>query len=950
MKATLTPIASAVAFALIGTVAHAQQATAQEPEKKAPAGQVAAAAPQVAASAVQAKPAAAPVQVAQAQPATAAPVAQAAAAAPAADNTVVVTGIRGSLQQSLNQKRNADSHTEVITAEDIGKMPDKNVADSLQRVPGVTISSAGATEGGFDENDRVSMRGTNPSLTLTQINGHPVSSGDWFVLNQSDNAGRSVSYTLLPSELVSKIVVHKSSEASLVEGGVAGTVDIVTRKPLEFRQKLTLEASLGAVHATLPKKTDPQFNALFNLKNDAGTAGVLLQVFSEKRHLRRDGVEILGYNQIAAGSPVALTHPDLAGVYYPRSTGAALFEQVRKREGGLLEVQVKPMANLSLDLSGFASKMDASNYNRNYLVHAPFFLNEGRGQAPDAGYVVRNNTLVQARFTGVPGTTYGVYDQIARPDESAETTFVNFDANWRASDALSVNFKAGTSSGKGKTPTQNVAEWDIGKGTGASWKLNGAGTAPDFSLNTPSNVPGGADTRSLDWIFGYQNVNIKDKDDWAQVDAEYALDAGVLTTLKFGARAAKHTRDSLGVIAQGPSFANDAFNLDKWPSTYANYPSNFGSGLGGNFPRDIWYYTYEQMNSVAPGLSNRDPKARAYPLADFELEEKANAAYVQANLEGKGWRGNVGVRFVQTKEHVVKFINAPETAPGAIVGSAFGAFVPVTTDHSYTDVLPSLNLRVDVAKDMVARFAVSKTMTRPDYSALAGALNLTPPANQGDIGQGNGSNPDLKPVRSTNVDAALEWYYAPRALVSAGAFYMDLRSYVGLGKVRRQYITFDQAHPNGYMADYNLDVPINSSGKIKGLELAVEQPFGNFGVSANYTYTDAKESGGGAIVGASRNIYNLVAYYEDDRFNARIAYNFRSKFYSGLDRSTAFYQADTTSLAASLGVKISDKVSVSLDAMNLNNPKLKYYALNEDQPRSIYQNGRQFYLTARVKY
>jgi len=274
----------------------------------------------------------------------------------------------------------------------------------------------------------------------------------------------------------------------------------------------------------------------------------------------------------------------------------------------------------------------------------------------------------------------------------------------------------------------------------------------------------------------------------------------------------------------------------------------------------------------------------------------------------------------------------------------------VVTDHSYNDVLPSANLRVDVARDMVARFAVSKTMTRPDYSALAGALNLTPPANQGDIGQGNGSNPDLKPVRSTNVDAALEWYYAPRALVSAGAFYMDLRSYVGLGKVRRQYITFDQAHPNGYMADYNLDVPINSSGKIKGLELALEQPFGNFGVSANYTYTDAKESGGGPIVGASRNIYNVVGYYEDDRFNARIAYNFRSKFYSGLDRSTAFYQADTASLAASFGVKVSDKVNISLDAMNLNNPKLKYYALNEDQPRSIYQNGRQFYLTARVKY
>src|SRR5690242_16994037 len=144
---------------------------------------------------------------------------------------IVVTGIRDSLKRSLDSKRQADSHVEVITAEDIGKMPDKNVADSLMRVAGVTTSSASANEGGFDENDRVSMRGTNASLTQTLLNGHAVAAGDWFILNQVEAAGRSVSYTLLPSELVSKVVVHKSSEASLVEGGVTGSINIVTRRP-----------------------------------------------------------------------------------------------------------------------------------------------------------------------------------------------------------------------------------------------------------------------------------------------------------------------------------------------------------------------------------------------------------------------------------------------------------------------------------------------------------------------------------------------------------------------------------------------------------------------------------------------------------------------------------------------------------------------------------------------
>src|SRR6202167_3392763 len=256
---------------------------------------------------------------------------------------VIVSGIRFSLIQSLEAKRNADSAVDVVTAEDIGKMPDKNIADSLQRVPGLTVSSAGASEGGFDENDRVSMRGTNPSLTQTLINGHGVAAGDWFVLDQTGTVGRSVSYTLLPSEIVSKVVVEKSSSASLVEGGVAGSVDIITRKPLDFSKPFTLEASAGAVYADLPSKTDPQVSALGAFKNDAGNFGVMLQLFSETRHLRRDGIEVLGYDTIAPGSKVALQDPNLSGVQYPTDIGAAFFEQERERNGGLVDVEFKPI-------------------------------------------------------------------------------------------------------------------------------------------------------------------------------------------------------------------------------------------------------------------------------------------------------------------------------------------------------------------------------------------------------------------------------------------------------------------------------------------------------------------------------------------------------------------------------------------------------------------------------
>ena len=248
---------------------------------------------------------------------------------------VIVSGIRGSLQQSLSVKRNASSNVDVITAEDVGKMPDKNVADSLQRVPGVNISTSGAGSGGFDENDRVSMRGTAPSLTQTLINGHAVSSGDWFVLDQVGGAvGRSASYSLLPSEIVGQVVVYKAPTADQIEGGSSGSIDIRTRHPLDFKQPLSIEGSVQAVYATLPEKTDPQVSALFNWKNDAGTLGLMVQGFSEKRTLRRDGQELLQWTQVLPSNPAVVTNPDLANVWFPRLIGSSLFQQERKRKGG----------------------------------------------------------------------------------------------------------------------------------------------------------------------------------------------------------------------------------------------------------------------------------------------------------------------------------------------------------------------------------------------------------------------------------------------------------------------------------------------------------------------------------------------------------------------------------------------------------------------------------------
>ena len=221
-------------------------------------------------------------------------------------DAVVVTGIRGAQEKSLDVKRDANSHVEVVTAEDVGKLPAHNVADTLQRLPGVNISSASADEGGFDEADRVSLRGTSPSLTQTLIDGHPVGSADWFVLSQGNTVGRSVSYTLLPSELVGSVEVNKTSQAKLMDGGAVGTVNIRTRKPLEFAKPITAEASVGMVRSDQAVANDPQLSGLFNYKNDQGTFGVMVQAFSQKRHLRREAQEVPGgFFQISPTSAAA---------------------------------------------------------------------------------------------------------------------------------------------------------------------------------------------------------------------------------------------------------------------------------------------------------------------------------------------------------------------------------------------------------------------------------------------------------------------------------------------------------------------------------------------------------------------------------------------------------------------------------------------------------------------
>jgi iron complex outermembrane receptor protein len=865
-------------------------------------------------------------------------------------DSIQVTGIRSSMEKSLEGKRNSDALVEVITAEDVGKMPDKNVADSLQRVPGVTTQSQSGGSGGFDENDRVSLRGTNPSLTQTLINGHSVASGDWFVLDQVGLVGRSVSYAMLPSEIVGQVIVRKSATADLVEGGVAGSVDIITRKPLDFAAQLTVEGAVGGVYADLPDEIDPQLSGLLNWKNDADTFGVLIQAFSEKRHLRRDGQEILGYAQIAPGSALALAEPDLANVFYPTLIGSSLFEQERHRKGGLVELQVRPSDALDVNLSLFNSKLDATNYNRNWMFWGSRVIG-GDNRVPDS-YTVRNGTLVAADWTNV-GTAespaqYAIVDNIYRPGANSRTRYADLDVTWRATDRLELRGKAGTTKGTGDTPRQAVFEGDVFN-TGASYAFNGIGRPADVAF--PSGDVGNFAGTRLDWIFGASPARTEDSEDYAQFDGDLMLDSDTFRSFKFGLRWAEHER-STQQVAQGPNFAGpdpfDPANLPAWNGE--TYPSDFGDRLGGNFPRDVWQLDPGVLEAWGDIYSNRDPETRRFWSGEFSLEETSTAAYLMTEFGGDAWSGNAGVRFVRTEERVLTNVAipgdvcgalAPCDVPGAITTSAFGSFYQTVIANDYNDILPSANLRFDLGEDLVGRLAVSRTLSRPDFSALGGALTADDTTNTG-----NGGNANLAPITSDNFDASLEWYYGPRSLLSATAFYMDLHDYVSFGTYQTELLNIR----TGQFETYTISAPVNADAKVSGLELAWQTPLSDhFGLWANYTYADAEEDGGEDVVGASENTYNFGLYYEDDRFNARVAYTYRSDFFVGLDRSSPQYQDETDTVSASLSYRINDRLSLHLEGLNLNDPILKYYGANEDQPRAFYSNGRQFFFGIRYK-
>jgi iron complex outermembrane recepter protein len=614
--------------------------------------------------------------------------------------TVVVTGIRASVQRAIDIKRDSTAIVDAVSSEDIGKFPDKNVADSLERVPGVNTVSAASGEGGFDENDRVSIRGTNASLTQTVVDGHTIATGDWFILDQYQTIGRSVSYTLLPSEIVDTVKVYKSQQADLVEGGVAGVVDILTRKPLDFADDLTLEGSAEAAYTTLRAKTTPQLNALANWKDPTGTVGVMVQAFYEARDIRRDGQEFLGYsacgdtiqpgqtgfdNYGAANCPAAATIPALRGAQYPTLIGSALFLQQRVRQGANATVEIKPSDDFDLVLNGFYSHLAASNINNNYM----FWGTNEFGKNIPSSYTIKDNTVVAAAFPALAGVAPIVADSIMRPGSGAETYYGNAAGTWKPAESYTVTFKLGYSHGVGKTDPQVAWEGEVAPTTGNA-------ASYDFSSGVAAVSVPGVDTSNAanlinDWAWTAVST-ANDSEEYAQADVQKDVAIGPIQDVKAGGRISDHARKAVlwdGGVSYAGSIGSDI--------STSNYPSNFADAfkipgmltdvpLGNTAEIENLLYNNTSWRSYpqSPAAVSNPANGRFDWQSSMNMKETDAALYAMADLGGQGWKGNFGVRVVKTDETIYQYVNSPTGTY-----SDFGDYAIDTIKHTIGTSCPA---------------------------------------------------------------------------------------------------------------------------------------------------------------------------------------------------------------------------------------------------------------------
>ena len=969
-------------------------------------------------------------------------------------STVIVTGYRYSIEKSLDQKRNANSIVEVITAEDVGKFPDKNVADALQRVPGVVVTRSGG------EGKNVSVRGLSSELTLTQLNGNYVATAE-----SNGDPSRSFNYMLMPSNMLSSAELYKTPEARLDEGGIGGTVILRTRRPLD------VESNSGFVNAEgtwadTTKKADGQFSGQYAWHDESNRIGVLVGFTKQKRTTRTMGASTENWQwygdnyRTNPATDVNGKESDLTsywwgqsgfydqnGKYYtnfmmPTSVNLSVKEEERERKGGQLTLQFKPIRNLNLTANYF--RFDLSQNSQTNTLKVPEWnlaRYDGDGNWPggrllDGLSFDPSGTIVTgAQYSAHPGKAYYCSGEQAAaggltntggfgPDdctiptpqitgsynrEKARSQVFDFSAEWKG-ESLDASFTAGRTWASGgpemqfgmpiKPRRQNAdGSWALGNSASA-WSTAGT-PSMTFSPQLMANLMNGIGEIDLGSTSSSWTKN-STQQKYAQADFTWHTDSSWLDSVQFGAKyrdggTSRSTGNNYWVCpGSDPSDYDKRFQAgcDPTASRFQPqflYPESLGNLTGGiqasAFP-GINYPAYiAHLDATYGKMQTRDEENFVY-----HVDEKISALYAQANFKTDRLRGNLGLRYVRTRQHADStdqvenfadyFFNGPDGSPapclagglpaaGAPAGSGCtsgftrlpdstarsSSFVVSSLDRTYNDVLPSFNLAFDLTDTLLLRAAASKVVARPSYGDIAspGGLNFYSQEYVNDrrlIGGGDqqgwfgsGSNKNLEPYKATQYDLGLEWYFDRGSVLGAGLFRKNVSNFAVPVVMD---ISMDVGGQTVTVQNYSTSAG-GRDAVSKGIELYAQHTFDSgFGVQANYTYNktnqaaitleDGTEVGTSPLVGSARNQLNLTVFYSTEKLLARASFNRRGEVVDGLVNGLNVYQEPYSQIDLNVAYNFTKQLSLTASVLNLTEEETRSHLGNDTKDR-FYSNG-----------
>lgn len=864
---------------------------------------------------------------------------------------IVVTGIRQSLANSIDQKRRATQIVDTITAEDIGKLPDENIAESIQRITGVQITRDRG------EGLGVNIRGLSAQTT---INGR-VGLGS----RTGGIAARDFDFRNLAADFFQTIEVFKSPIAAQPEGALGGTVNLITRKPLDLREQ-TISVGAEIQYGDLAQKFDPRGSVFFADQFADDTLGVALSASYSRRRLRSDFFQSLGgWRRLDLNMETGFDFNNdgvTTDVLRPVDLRFRTADDTRTRYGVDGTVQWKPSDQLELRLDGTYTHFE--NTIRNQFFRT--LSNNLTSFVPGTLRIDENGSLLGADYINQNVEVDGRYEP-----EPIDSFTVGANAKWEA-DRLSFELDGNLAQTKRKLISQFLRFQGLLPAS-VRYDFRGADRPPEVSLTTAAGAPYDLTTPSL-FVpnLAQDRVIASDVKEYAiRGDVRYEADAGPLEALSGGVRST--WRDIGFRVRTSASQATNVLNSSFYdqatgrrltaadaPISQFNSDFPFDNGVfpqfDGTFPRS-WLVQRYPEGSIYEGSEEYIDELQIREFGgqinsnqeQSDLSEDTIAGYVMADLQGYAggleYSGNVGVRYVRTDL----------TSSGLI--TVAGVATPITVENSYDDWLPAANLTLNLRENVLLRFAAARVIERPDLGQLSTGFNINISS-----GTASSGSPTLEPFRASQYDVSLEWYISREGLISIAGFYKDVSNFVANR-------TFTGPIPGVTRLDggteFLITAPVNGGGAtIKGFELGFQQPLDflsetltGFGVVANYTFSDVDTDSGQPIPRLSKHQYNLIGYFERDGFSTRVAYNWRSRFNftsegGNSTQAIGLYEYFTPQgfLDATISYDLTENLTIVAEGANLLSTREASVIEEDNRLRDLIVNDRRFTLGARVTF